>query len=567
MFLTVEMMVHFLGVSAMKKLLCFAIVGFAVFVCFSALAGAAEVAIVNPSFEEPVKADGDYSLDLSDCPGWSLFDNGQTGGSIGVWNITNASYGGNAPEGENIGYVTKYGFAQVLTETLTAEMSYILTVEVGNNQAFAWTGYKVQLLAGETLLAEDDNTVAVASDTFETSTVTYDYDPADSALVGQPLQIRLLCIDENEVDFDNVKLKVVSSATVDAGDDMLTWSGQPVKLDPNVGGTPSTYLWTADPDAGVVFDPSPNVKNPNVTITKPAITEVLVPNPGFEIRTDPIYDGTNNHIADGQARYTQGDIDFWRHYDCYGNGGPVRLWNPVAADFDGDPDAPEGLLVARVYTRYFDLDAPETRDSEAAVQLLEDKFAPETSYTLTVKVGNPVGKLYNGYAVQLVVGGENIENSGAYAKTVFGGTVIAEDYNTETIAEGTFVTSTVEYAPDPANDHMEGLPLQIRLAALEDPANHGTTSFVAFDDVKLTAESPSDVATVTLTLSVNDTFEDTMTIDVYDNACWMARLGQGKAADNPGDFDRNCITDFKDLAVITATKWLSDIALTEAVEQ
>ena len=66
----------------MKKSLCFAIVGFVVFACLSASAGAADVAIVNPSFETPVKADNEFSVDLSDCPGWSLFDNGQTGGVI-----------------------------------------------------------------------------------------------------------------------------------------------------------------------------------------------------------------------------------------------------------------------------------------------------------------------------------------------------------------------------------------------------------------------------------------------------------------------------------------------------
>jgi hypothetical protein len=36
------------------------------------------------------------------------------------------------------------------------------------------------------------------------------------------------------------------------------------------------------------------------------------------------------------------------------------------------------------------------------------------------------------------------------------------------------------------------------------------------------------------------------------------------AADNPGDFDGNCITDFNDLALM-ATTWLVDYALTEPV--
>ncbi len=193
----------------MKKSLCFAIVGFVVFVCLSASAGAADVAIVNPSFETPVKADSTYSEDLTDCPGWSVFDNGRTGGYIGVWNIESQYYGGNAPEGENIAYVSKYGFAQILTETLTAGMQYTLTVEVGYLKESIWDGYKVQLLADGTVLAEDNDTVTIAENTFRTSTVTYAYDPADSALLGQPLQIRLLSLDGGEADFDDVQLTVI----------------------------------------------------------------------------------------------------------------------------------------------------------------------------------------------------------------------------------------------------------------------------------------------------------------------------------------------------------------------
>ena len=56
---------------------------------------------------------------------------------------------------------------------------------------------------------------------------------------------------------------------------------------------------------------------------------------------------------------------------------------------------------------------------------------------------------------------------------------------------------------------------------------------------------------------------DTMTIDVYDTAC-KAAIGKGLAADNPTDFDGNCITGLEDLAEV-ATKWLNDTRLTEPV--
>jgi len=79
-----------------------------------------------------------------------------------------------------------------------------------------------------------------------------------------------------------------AALSVDAGVDMITWSGQPAQLDPNVvyndpndPGANLIYLWTAnsdnsEPNAVVVFDPAINPADPNtsdaltptVTITK-----------------------------------------------------------------------------------------------------------------------------------------------------------------------------------------------------------------------------------------------------------------------------------------------------------
>lgn len=61
-----------------------------------------------------------------------------------------------------------------------------------------------------------------------------------------------------------------------AGISMVTWSDEPVQLDPNLAdlddGDPQTSLnfaWSAHPSDGVVFTPNANVENPVVTITKP----------------------------------------------------------------------------------------------------------------------------------------------------------------------------------------------------------------------------------------------------------------------------------------------------------
>jgi hypothetical protein len=87
--------------------------------------------------------------------------------------------------------------------------------------------------------------------------------------------------------------------------------------------------------------------------------------------------------------------------------------------------------------------------------------------------------------------------------------------------------------------------------------------------VTITKDAPTgDATTVTVTLTVNDaanptTFvDDTMTIDVYDDAC-KAALGKGLDPIGPADFDANCITDLRDYAVLAAT-WLVDYKLTKA---
>lgn len=61
---------------------------------------------------------------------------------------------------------------------------------------------------------------------------------------------------------------------IDAGADMVTWSGETIMLDPNVAErdgsdwTNLTYKWTAIPDSGVVFS-NDAIAAPTVTITKP----------------------------------------------------------------------------------------------------------------------------------------------------------------------------------------------------------------------------------------------------------------------------------------------------------
>jgi len=186
------------------------------------------IPVLNAGFEDPVLDEDGYTW--GDVPGWTLVGGEATGveGS-GVWSVTLADFDPViAPEGENVLF-TEYlpegiakGVTQVLTETFAADTDYTLTAEVGNSNYYYNGGYSVQLLAGGTVIAEDNDTLWPEYKTWATSTVAYTYDPNDSALVGQPLEIRLLNLELDKdsppagevvgVEFDNVTLSYVAGA-------------------------------------------------------------------------------------------------------------------------------------------------------------------------------------------------------------------------------------------------------------------------------------------------------------------------------------------------------------------
>jgi len=161
----------------------------------AASAGAAAVPIVNAGFENPVLANPD-DWTWFEVPGWT-----QVGGEgFGAWRVTLSDFDPVvAPEGQNVVYTENpasgvaNGLKQVLTTNFAADMDYTLTVKVGNSWAYYWSGYSVQLLAGGTVIKEDNNTwVPPDYMLWGTSTVEYTYDAAHAGLVGQPLEIRLL---------------------------------------------------------------------------------------------------------------------------------------------------------------------------------------------------------------------------------------------------------------------------------------------------------------------------------------------------------------------------------------
>ena len=212
--------------------------------------------IPNPGFEDPALDDGQFA---GGVVGWSAYN----AGSIGTLDPSSTSdYTGEAPEGENIASVfsslNENGLAVVLSDVLQAGSSYNLSVKVGNSKTFGgFPGYRVQLLANGTVLAEDDNSLTVTEDSFVTSTVNYVYESADAALVGQALEIRLLSkglIASSEVNFDDVQLTVsLADPVANAGGPYVVTPSSPLQLDgsgslPSEGQSITLYEWDLNND-------------------------------------------------------------------------------------------------------------------------------------------------------------------------------------------------------------------------------------------------------------------------------------------------------------------------------
>jgi hapalindole H/12-epi-hapalindole U/12-epi-fischerindole U synthase len=210
-----------------------ALAGFAVGSAF-----AVDVPITNPGFEMQTVNDGTF-IDNGAPTGWSAYDpNGIIGNnysSLGVLNPTGTTlYPGGAPERSNVALVFLWpydpdtadagklaGIQQTLSTTLQANMQYTLSVQVGNIapggpapfDLSGFPGYQVQLLAGNTLLAQDNNSLSPGEGMWTLSTVEFSTG-ATPAQLGDALTIRLINLNAPdagiEVNFDDVHLDAVA---------------------------------------------------------------------------------------------------------------------------------------------------------------------------------------------------------------------------------------------------------------------------------------------------------------------------------------------------------------------
>lgn len=205
-------------------------ISFAVLAILASRADAVSLTVNNSSFESPTAAPGNFVGGESSGPAnWSVYETAPFDDYryFGVWNPTGTtSYLDPTPHGSNMGVVFllnttsigEAGLVQVLSSTLQLSTTYTLRTEVGNfapvvGSPYDFTGfpgYRVDLLAGGTVIATDNNTLAPEEGRFLTSTVTFTTG-LSHVNAGQALSIRLVNLNGTgvEVNFDDVRLEAV----------------------------------------------------------------------------------------------------------------------------------------------------------------------------------------------------------------------------------------------------------------------------------------------------------------------------------------------------------------------
>jgi hypothetical protein len=208
------------------------------------LSPAIELSVTNGSFED-ISGQTPYNEFTLVVPnGWTAFNtNALTVGSglyIGTLETDGSFFDpppNPAPDGSRVAILYnqtqkgngEFGIEQLLTDTLEPYTRYTLTVEVGNigsgmaddgsqYDLSGFPGYRIEFLAGSTVLASDTNSLSISERTFETSTVVFT-PPVSHPAMGSSLGIRLISLnmpvepdsnsspyDAHEVDFDHVRL-------------------------------------------------------------------------------------------------------------------------------------------------------------------------------------------------------------------------------------------------------------------------------------------------------------------------------------------------------------------------
>jgi hypothetical protein len=111
---------------------------------------------------------------------------------------------GIAPEGTKVAFSAIGSLVQDVGVPLAGNTEYVLSVDIVERIDSSIVNYKVQLLAGATVIAEDDSTLDPGNGNFLVSTISY-ISAEDDPLIGQSLSISLSST-ANQVNYDEVSL-------------------------------------------------------------------------------------------------------------------------------------------------------------------------------------------------------------------------------------------------------------------------------------------------------------------------------------------------------------------------
>jgi len=190
------------------------------------------IEIQNASFEQPATPPDSF-ITTGPPDSWTSYGSiNNSNRAVGVLNPnTTTLYLEAVPHGSNVGVVflmdnpgdhlqfanLPAGLEQTLAANLELNSRYTLTVQVGDlgpgnpPAPFNFNGfpnYRVELLAGGTVIAEDSNTLLPGDGLFSLSVISVDISD-DHAQAGQALGIRLINMNSDvgiEVNFDDLTL-------------------------------------------------------------------------------------------------------------------------------------------------------------------------------------------------------------------------------------------------------------------------------------------------------------------------------------------------------------------------
>lgn len=195
------------------------------------------IAVGNPSFEQTPLGDGVTHPNPAAIPDWTF--TGTTNTFVGIFNPPAASYPEAAGQGTPIGadgaqaaYLFNDGgpaemvsASQTLGENVVAGRDYTLTVAIGRfdpAQPYSpstYGGYRIELLAGATVIASDVDSITPPEREFADATAIALSTSIPPALIGQPLSIRLdisATAADRSTHFDHVRVTWSQAAPVPA---------------------------------------------------------------------------------------------------------------------------------------------------------------------------------------------------------------------------------------------------------------------------------------------------------------------------------------------------------------